>query len=500
MRTKVRAGVATAVAQTLVMAGSSLLGLLIARELGSSGSTDGFFAANAVYAIALFTAQSLRTTAPATLIDRAPGTLLRHARAVAVIGAALLALFAILAGAASLLVSESAVRTFRVALAVLSPAAIAQLAAGLLAARCAVLGEFGRPAAAYASGAILSAALFAVLVHPIGVDATAVAVSGGAITSLISMWFVWRSAELRASNRPTDSWSVPALHVPRLVPHLLRGAIPVLASQALLTVSVFSAGLIAAGDPTLYSYGMLAVMVLVAIIAAPVSIVLAPDVARRWDRDPATLVAPTLDAYRLGALLLPVLALPGLLWGPSIADVLLTALSREDIVAIFTVAAILSVSVLTTLLSMVPLVGAVAAGLLSRVGFWAVIVVICHLMAAPLVALSGSLTLVAVEGMVASMALAYVPIAVAIHRSTVSLTETAFQIAVRYVLPSVSIAAITWITLGAGIDFVRSTVALVVGLTTQLIIALTIGRRDLRAVLSAVMPRWRIRLSGEPVR
>ncbi len=376
----VRAGAATAVSQVLVMAGSSLLGLLVARLLGSTAGTDGFFAANAIYAIALFTAQSLRTTAPATLLDPRPGTLPRHLRAVGLLAAGLLGLFALAIAAAGLLLSGPAVGSFRLALAVLAPAALAQLASGLLAARCAVLGDFARPAAAYAAGALLTAAVFAVLVDPLGADAIAVAVSSGTVVSLTAMLLVWRASERRGPA--TDGIEGRALSLApttrALLWHLVRGAIPVLASQVTITVSVLSASRIAPGDATLYSYGSLAVAVLVAIVAAPVSIVLAPEVARRWDRRPATLAGPTLDTFRLGALLLPLLALPGLLWGPWVAEALLTALSPADVTAIFSVAAILTVSVLSTLLSMVPLVASVAAGMLGRVGIGTASVVAVH--------------------------------------------------------------------------------------------------------------------------
>lgn len=486
----VRAGAATALAQVLVMAGSSLLGLLVARLLGSSGATDGFFAANAIYTIALFTAQSLRMTAPATLLDSRPGVFLRHVRAVGLIALVLLGLFALAAAAAGTLVSAPAVNTFRLALALLAPAAVAQLGAGLLAARCAVLGEFGRPAAAYAAGALLTAGVFAALVDALGVNAIAVAVSTGAAVSVATMWFVWRSAERRASAAPGEgepprSTAAPA---PALVWHLVRGAVPVLASQAVITVSVFSAGHIASGDATLYSYGSLAVSVLVAIVAAPVSIVLAPEVARAWDRRPATLVGPTLETYRLGALLLPALALPALLWGPWIAELLLTALSRADIDAVFSIAAILTVSVLATLLSMVPLVASVAAGLLGRVGVGTVAVVAIHLVAAPLVAASGSLVLLAVEGMVAGTGLAAVPILVALRGSAGELATGAARVTLRYVLPSAFVAAAIWLALGATTEIAPATVALFAALLVQLAIALTAGRRDLDMVLLAMLP------------
>jgi hypothetical protein len=488
-RVWVRAGAATAVSQVLVMAGSSLLGLLVARLLGSSAGTDGFFAANAIYAIALFTAQSLRTTAPATLLDPRPGTFPRHLRAVGLIAVVVLALFAAAVASADLLVPSGAVDSFRLALAVLAPAALAQLGAGLLAARCAVLDEFARPAAAYAAGALLTAAVFAVLVDAMGADAIAVAVASGALVSLTVMWLVWRASERRAPAGGDGAAHPLATTTPALVRHLMRGAVPVLASQAAITVSVLSAARIAPGDATLYSYGSLAVAVLVAIVAAPVSIVLAPEVARRWDRRPETLVGPTLETFRLGALLLPLLALPGLLWGPSIAESLLTALSHADVVAVFSVAAILAVSVLSTLLSMVPLVASVAGGLLGRVGLGTVAVVAVHLVAAPLAAESGSLAVLAAEGSAAGIALAAVPIVVALRGEARRVAAGAARTAGRYVLPSAAVAGTTLLALGGATEVGAATAALAAGLLVQLGVALTVGWADLRPVFPAILSR-----------
>ena len=487
-RQRIRAGAATAVAQVLVMAGSSLLGLLIARRLGSSGATDGFFAANAVYGIALFTAQSLRTTAPATLLDPGGDTLVRHLRAVGLIAVAILVLFGLVAASADVVVSDEAAGTLRVALAVLAPAAVAQLFAGLLAARCAVLGQFGRPAGAYAVGTLVMAAAFVVLVGPLGVDAIAVAVAIGAVVSAATMTVVWRSAERRAADpvAPAASESLDDYDTaPSLIAHLLRGALPVLASQVVISVSVFAAGHVAAGDGTLYSYGTLAVSVLVAIVASPVSIVLAPEIARTWDRRPATLLPPTVASYRLGALLLPALAIPTLLIGPAVADWLLTALSSADVETVFAVAAIMVPSVLVTLLAMVPLVGTVAAGLLGRVGIGVAVVALVHVPAAVIAASTGSILLLAFEGVLAATALGAVPVLVALRGSVRSLSVAVAGVTGRYVLPAAVAATAAWLALGASADLGPNVVAVLIGLVVHGLVAATVGRDDMRLVLPA---------------
>jgi hypothetical protein len=481
----VRAGAATAIAQVLVMTGSSLLGLLIARRLGSSGATDGFFAANAVYGIALFTAQSLRTTAPSTLLDPGGQTFVRHLKAVGLIAVMILLLFGAVAAFAGVVASDAAASTLRVALAVLAPAAVAQLFAGLLAARCAVLGEFGRPAAVYAFGTLGMAGAFVLLVGPLGVDAIAVAVALGAIASALLMTVVWRSAEHRAAASPLSGSESTYDTAPRLIGHLLRGALPVLASQVAITVSVFSAGHIAPGDGTLYSYGTLAVAVLVAIVASPVSIVLAPEIARTWDRRPTTLVGPTMASYRLGALLLPLLAIPGLLIGPEVAEWLLTALSSADIETVAIVAAVMVPSVLVVLLAMVPLVGAVAGGLLGRVGVGVALVVLIHVPLAAAAAASGSLVVLAAEGALASIALSAVPVAAALSGVLGPLLRSVTTVTAYYVLPGCVAALLAWWGLGAGTDLGPNALAALVGISVHVVVALTLGRDDIRVVVPA---------------
>jgi hypothetical protein len=480
------------------MAGSSLLGLLVARRLGSTGATDGFFAANAVYGIALFTAQSLRTTAPATLIDPTPGALARHARAVGLIAAGVLVLFAAVVAGADVVASDAAAGSLRTALAILAPAAVAQLFAGLLAARCAVLGEFGLPAAAYACGTLAMAAVFVALVGPFGVDAIALSVAIGALISAAAMTVVWRRAERTAAadlgavaDAPPPvaagvagaSAPVPASSRSGLIVQLLRGALPVLASQVVISVSVFAAGHVAVGGGTLYSYGTLAIAVLVAVIASPVSIVLAPEIARGWDRRAATLIPATVNSYRLGALLLPGLAIPLLLVGPAIAEWLLTALSSADVETAFTVAAVLVPSVLATLLAMVPLVGAVAAGLLGRVGVGVTVVAVVHVPAAAAAAASDSILLLAVEGTVAAVALNAVPVWVALRGAGRIVVAAVAAATVRYVVPGATVAIAAWLALGAGMALGPNLVAAAAGLATHLAVAATFGRDDVRGVL-----------------
>jgi hypothetical protein len=480
-----RAGASTAVAQVLVMAGSSLLGLLVARRLGSSGATDGFFAANAVYGIALFTAQSLRTTAPATLLDGRPDSLRRHVRAVGAIAIAILAVFGVLAAAADVIASQDAVSSLRTALLILAPAAVAQLLAGLLAARCAVLGEFARPAAAYAAGTLTMAVAFVALVGELGVDAIATAVAVGAFVSTIVMATVWRGAERQGRDPETAASDAAdlATTVPGLIAQLLRGAIPVLASQVVITASILAAARVAPGDGTLYSYGTLAVAVFVAIVASPVSIVLAPEIARTWDRRSATLLPATATSYRLGTLLLPTLAIPVLLLGPAAADWVLTALSATDIETAFTVAAILLPTVLTTLLAMVPLVGSVAAGLLGRVAAGSSVVAVLHVPLAFAVATADSVALLAVEGVVAAVALSAVPVAVALRGVRWELTATVASVTMRQALPGAGVAIAVWALLGASAELGPNLVAVGAGLAVHLVVALTFGRDDLGRVL-----------------
>jgi len=493
------------------MAGSSILGLLIARQLGSSGSTDGFFAANTVYGIALFAAQSLRTTAPASLVDERPGVLAAHARSVAALAGATIALFLAIALAADLLLPSAGAHTLRIALLILAPAAVAQLYAGLLAARCGVLGSFIGPALAYAGGTITMAAAFVVLESPLGVDAIATAIAIGALGSTALMAVFWIRAERRPAVAehaaivpvPTPASAVPAAQVAvptaeaspppahRLTGRLLRGALPVLASQVIISISTFAAGHTGSGNGTLYTYGVLVIGVLTAVVASPVSIVLAADVARTWDRRPESLAPLVMRTYRLGLILLPALAIPLLLIGPAPARAVLTALSPGDIDDVFLVAAILTPAVLATLLSMVPLGGTIAAGTVGRVGTLSLLVAAVHAVLAAGIAISGSFTALAVEGLIAAVTLSAMPVVVAMQHRASAVGGSAIAATAKIAAPGPVAALAVWLLMGASTDLVPGLFAAVVGLLAHSTASWIFARADLDFLTAATIRRGR---------
>lgn len=487
---RIKAGAITAVAQVLTMAGSSLLGLLIARRLGSSEATDGFFAANTVYGIALFAAGSLRTSAPASLVRGGDHSLRFHGRAVALIGVLAVALFGVVAAGANVLLPGEAATTLRLSLAILTPAALAQLLSGLLAARCGVLGEFTLPAAAYGLGALSSAILFLILQTPLGVDAISVSVAGGALITGATMLFAWRRAEARrpplASPEMRDLSDAPPERLSGLTASLLRGALPTLAGQLVVSGSTFAAGHTGAGNGTLFSYGQLAIAVLTAIIASPVSIVLAADVAQTWDRRAESLVARTLGTFRLAALLLTPMTILLLTVGPGPARYLMTALSGRDIDEVFLVAALITPAVLTSTLSMVPMIASVANGTVGRVGGVGLVLAAVHTGIAMSLAGIGSLTVLAVENLIATVVVGLVPIVMVLGPYASSTLRRAGTIAVKLSAPGAVAALAAWFLLGADTAFFTGMVVAAVGLAVHAVVAYSQARHDVAMLVGGL--------------
>jgi O-antigen/teichoic acid export membrane protein len=440
----------TSVAQVAVLIGAALLGLLIAGRFGTSAQTDGFFTANAIYGLSLFVAQSLRTTTVARLVEGGPGfgALREHLGAVVVVFAGSVAVALLAVALAPLLgVSHDARATFQDSVLILCPAAGLQLLTGQAAAMLAALGDYLAASGAYVCGSLAAVAGFFVLTPGLGVEGVPVALTAGAAVT----------ACVTAAGLVRRGWRPEAPRVDagalRIAARLMLGAASLVAAQLVLTLSVAFAGATGEGHATLYSYAMMAVMLLTAALASPVSIVFAPVVAREWDRRPESLVALTLRAFRTGALLAGPAVAAVVLLGPGPGHTLLSSIADADVDRVFDLVLILAPSLLGTMLVMIPFVGLFAQGRFAELSAWSGVVVLVHAaLSAAAVAAGGGLEAVAAVATASSLGLAAVGLVLLFGRGTGAVVAGAARALGAFVLP----AAVAFAGAAAVVGFDRS--------------------------------------------
>ncbi len=452
--------VLTAVAQVTVLLGAALLGVLIARRFGSTAETDGFFAANAVYGVTLFVAQSLRTTTAGSLVgdDGGFGRLRTYLGGVVWLFGASVAIAVIAALlAAPLGLAPDARVSFQRSILILCPAAGLQLLAGQCAAMLAALDDYVAPAIAYAAGSAVAIVGFAILAGPLGVAGVATALAIGSVAS----------ASIAVAALVRRGWRTSAPRVDRasltIAGRMTMGAISLVAAQFVLALSVGFAGATGAGNATLYSYAMMIVMLLTAALASPVSIVFAPVVARTWDGRPASLVPTTMTGYRAGALLLGPAVAAVVLLGPQPAGIVLASLDDAKIDRIFDLTLVLSPSLLGTMLAMIPLVALFAHQRFRPLAAWSGAVVAGHLALCAVAIAVGGVMLVAAAGTVSSLALAAVPVALVFGRDAASVLRPAARAVADFVVPAAALFGAAAALVGFDRSLARGAAALALG-------------------------------------
>jgi peptidoglycan biosynthesis protein MviN/MurJ (putative lipid II flippase) len=422
----------TAVAQVTVLLGAALLGVLIARRFGSTAATDGFFAANAVYGLTLFVAQSLRTTTAAALVgDDGFGRLRAHLGGVVwLFGASVVLAVGAAALAEPLGLAPDARSSFQRSILILCPAAGLQLVAGQCAAMLAALDDYVSPAVAYACGSVAAIVGFVALAGPLEVTGVPTALAAGSVAS----------AAIAAGALARRGWHPRPPILDRssvaVARQMALGAISLVAAQLVLALSVAFAGATGVGNASLYSYAMMVVMLLTAALASPISIVFAPVVARTWDGRPASLVPTTMTGYRAGALLLGPAVAAVVLLGPQTAAVVLSSLPDRSIDRIFDLTLVLAPSLLGTMLAMIPLVALFAQRRFRTLAAWSGAVVALHLVLCAAAVALGGVILVAAAGTISSVALAAVPVVLVFGREADTVLRPALRAIADFVVPA----------------------------------------------------------------
>ena len=156
-------GALTAVSMLVVTVAAALAGVVIARQLGRTQETDGFFAAYGVFIVIALAAQSIRISVLPTLARareerRLAGELGGFAVAITIVAVPLVLVAevaakpvaAVLTGGGSTTAQNAAVESLRW----MVPAAAAYLFAGIAASGLAALDDYATAAIGYASGSV----------------------------------------------------------------------------------------------------------------------------------------------------------------------------------------------------------------------------------------------------------------------------------------------------------------------------------------------------------
>lgn len=435
---RVRAAAITGIGQLLGLLGSTLIGVLVAGTLPPSPRVDAFFGANQVYALALYLGQAVRITAPALLVRSGlEPPRLRSATLWLAIGTVAFMVAVALVG--DRLVSPAAREDFTRDLLLLAPAAGIHVAAGGLAARMAVVGSFGWAAGAYAAGSVTSGLLLLAVIDSNGATALAPCIAAGAVAIGVIMvigyqraaGLPWTRLPVRAhagSGAPVDPDAIvgPGPDLADLpygptstfaARRILLGAVPALTMQLLITVATVAAGHIEEGGTALLSYSFLALFAFTTIAITPMSIVLGPEVAERWDGAVDTLANIVRQATRLAIVVVVPLIVLGFLVGRPLAGILLPALTEADLNAVFGMLAILCPPLLLTAAATAATVGITAADRLGRLAAGLAATAAAAVVAAILlVEFGASIYVIAASAAIFSLAYSVVTLQVALGR------------------------------------------------------------------------------------
>ena len=455
---------ATAVGGVAVLFGAALLGILIARQFGASASTDGFFVANALYAVFLTLAQSLRMTAVSRLIDGDTRTRFRsELGGVGLVFAGTGALFAAVgAGLAPLLSSGSALRAFQVTLLLLWPAVGLHLFAGLGAAVLATEEEHRFAAVAFAAGALANVAAFLALTPPFGVYGIPAALSVGAAVSAAQFAWALRRKHAHGDRGGTETRLRGEARLSAT--RILLGGFPFVATLVAPLISVAFAGTDGVGRASVYWYAAMLLVLLNAALASPISVVYAPVVARDFSRDRAAAAALTLRAFRAtSTLAVPAVAALYLL-GRQPAEWLLTKLTEAEIDDIFALLLVLSPGLVAALLMTIPLLVVLAEGRLGQLAKWATFVLAGHTaLTAAAAGLDLGLLGIAAAATVSSYALSGTIVVLGLRPHALGAFRGAAKAVVAVVVPALAAFVLPALVVGGGESLAKGAIAWVVG-------------------------------------
>jgi hypothetical protein len=281
-------GAVTALAIAVQSGLAAVVGVVIARELGRTAETDGFFAAYGVFIVLALAATAIRLVVLPPLgrarVDRRLGQeTAAWAAALAVVALPLLVVaFAAARPAAALLTGfgpDAARDAAESVLPLMVLAAVAQLYAGLAASALAALDDYLTAAVTYIVASVFGLVYILVRVDADGIDAVAV---GMAVNGLLAVTLPTVALFLRARRESMPRGAVRPAGEPlgaRLLAAGRSTALP-LALQAVYVVCLPFAAREGVGAVTSFGYAYLAASALVAVTSSSLGLVTSVPLTR----------------------------------------------------------------------------------------------------------------------------------------------------------------------------------------------------------------------------
>lgn len=295
-------GAVTALAIAVQTGLAAVVGVIIARELGRTAETDGFFAAYGVFIVLALAANALRVTllprlARARDSRRLSAETAAYALAIAVVATPLLVAGIAAARAIGDLLTGSgpdeAIDAAAAALPWMILAGIGQFTAGLLASALAALDDYVVAAVGYVTGSVVGLVLILVRVDEDGTTAVAWGMAlNAAIATLVPA--VWLARRARSEAMPARAIRGDVSGTGRRLLELLSGAALPLALQAVYLVCLPLAAREGVGAVTSFGYAYLLAAGVVGVTASSLGLVTSVPLTRAG-LDPAR-VARHVDA------------------------------------------------------------------------------------------------------------------------------------------------------------------------------------------------------------
>lgn len=281
-------GAVTAVALAVQTGLAAVVGVIIARELGRTAETDGFFASYGVFIVLALAATAMRVTVLPPLArardeQRLSVETVAYAGALAAVAVPIVVAGTLAAEPVAALLTGFGPESARDAAARTLPwllvAALGQFAAGLLASAFAALDDYLTPAAGYVAGSLGGLALILLTIGDDGVLAVAwgMALNATVATAVPAVALAWRARRERmprAAVRPQRGGTGRRLR------ELLSGAALPFALQAVYLVCLPIAARGEVGDVTSFGYAYLVGAGVVAVAGSSLGLVTSVPLTR----------------------------------------------------------------------------------------------------------------------------------------------------------------------------------------------------------------------------
>jgi len=269
-------GAVTALAIAVQTGLAAVVGVIIARELGRTAETDGFFAAYGVFIALALAATAMRVTVlPPLARARAERRLSTETASYGVaVGAVTVPLLVVTVLAARPIAElltgfgpEAAVDAAASALPWMVVAGLGQFTAGLLASALAALDEYVVPAVAFITGSVAGLAVILVRIDDDRTDAVAWGMALNAVLAMALM-AAWLAARARREAMPARAARAEMRGARRRLLELGSGAALPFAMQAIYLVCLPFAAREGVGAQTSFGYAYLIAAAVVGISAS----------------------------------------------------------------------------------------------------------------------------------------------------------------------------------------------------------------------------------------